>query len=372
VAVDQSRPNALHICPGKKVTPQGVGDDWGRFLVMVAEYKNSVRTQQEMEDEWYDEFNRLRKKFKDRYPKSRLKNWLKRFENAKAILELAKAGDIVLNHYAQYMQSGFANAVHSQFVNRTVDEETPCTCFVWHQNEHFWHARFDTLKLSKPAGEVSGMTPYWDSAESESGPAALAGNYPPLNRSIEFPAPVLDTLVHEMCHWCTSTEFDKCSNLLKGNERALIREGCTEWLKRLAMNDWDSGGYTDVMPRMIEIMESGVIGKEALMHAYFGGVDAQKVIDIIIECFHEKTAERSNEILEKARIADRGQVKKLMARPTYSVNRSQEFRERVSKAFSGADDSVLAAEIKNAVWLKYLRARAAGKPDAQALIIAKQ
>lgn len=52
-----------------------------------------------------------------------------------------------------------------------------------------------------------------------------------------------------MIHWCTSVEYDKYTMAFKGNERALIREGTTEWLKRNAMNDWEAGGYKDVIPR---------------------------------------------------------------------------------------------------------------------------
>lgn len=368
IPFDARRPNALHICPGRRVTPTGLGEGYGRLLVLVDQLKKAARAGEALDQAVMDELDGLLERHQDRYPKKRLSNWAKRLDNEKAITRLAEAGAIVLRAYSAYLQDGFADAVRSQFVTRRVDEETPCTCFLWHQREHQWHARFHVLGLSKPSGEVTGMTPFWDDTEAAAPPAILAGNYPPLNRSIEFPKPKLDTLVHEMIHWCTSVAYDKYTKDFKDNDRALVREGTTEWLKRNAMNDWKTGGYTDVIPRMREIIDGGAVTGEQLMHAYLGGRDVQRTVDAILAGYREGNRARADATTVAFKRSERERVGPLInTNPRFSVNRGLEFRETVARAFSDVDDATLAGLVQNAVWLKYLRARAAGADDAGGL-----
>ena len=368
VPSDPKRPGALHICPGHRVVPS-LREGYGRLVVLIGEYKAAMRADRELEEDKLEELSTLLGEHKDKYSKKRLVNWTARLQNQEAIVQLADAGRIVIRAYAAHMEDGFAEAVANQFANRKVDEEVPCTCFVWHQKEKHWNQRFAVLGLTKPAGEVDGMTNFWDGKEVRAGKGVLAGNYPPLNRSIEFPRPKIGTLVHEMIHWCTSPEYDRMSDALKDNDRATVREGTTEWLKRNALGNWEEGGYKDVFPVMRQIIDSGAITPDQLMAAYFGGRNVRGVIDAILASYHADNDRRGQAALSADLIARRKLYSEQTSSPYYVLRkRSADYRDLVAKTFAGATDAELAAHVKNAAWLKYLRARAGGADDATALL----
>lgn len=364
------RPKTLHVCPGYRVVPSlRVG--YGRLVVLVGEYKAAVRAGSELHEDRMEELGQLLEEHQDKYPEQRLRNWSERWENRQAIVALAEAGATVLRTYAAYMQDGFAQAVRDQFVDRKVDQEIPCTCFVWHHSEAAWKHRFAVLGLTKPAGEASAMTPFWDGQEVLAGEGVLADKYPPLNRSIEFPDPKPDTLTHEMIHWCTSVEYDRRSNALRDNDRAMVREGTTEWLKRNATGRWEEGGYTDVIPRMQQVIESGAITPQQLMEAYFGGQNVQTVIDAILASYHAENDRRGKVALADTNSAERKRVSGLLPDRRFGMQRSADWRNHVAKTFAGLGEADLAEQVKNQGWLKYLRARAAGSDDNAALTAAR-
>jgi hypothetical protein len=160
-----------------------------------------------------------------RYPPKKLSAWAKRQENAEAVEALALAAGQVIQKYSAYLKPEFIAALRSQFADRSVDDELPCTCFVWYQNANKWKQRLSEFTRAGATTEVDGITPFWDQHEADCAPAKLAGNHPPLNRSIEFHKVEAGTLIHEMIHWCTSPLFDQCSfQIADRNEKVLVRE----------------------------------------------------------------------------------------------------------------------------------------------------
>ncbi len=363
VPFNARRPSALHFCPGKRVVPRMPGSP-GRFDELLAKFKAKRLADEDLDDDENDEFGALLKQYRDRFSKERLKVWLERAENRKAIERLAEAGRIVLAKYDDVLPAEFANAVRAQFVNQSLETNAPCTCFLWHKRPESWGHRFADLGLTKPTGEVSGMTPFWDNLDRAL-PARLAGNFAPLNRSIEFPKPKLDTLVHEMIHWCTSPEYDAYTRKIEGNDQALVREGTTEWLKCNATGVWGTGGYKDVLPVMQELIRSGVITESQLAKAYMAGVEVAGTVDALIAGYHAhlsgiaQRATSSTQRLLFSQINDDFR---------FSVTkRAAEFRERVFQAFLPLGVAQRASTVTNAPWLKYLTARAAGDDDATAM-----
>lgn len=174
-----------------------------------------------------------------------------------------------------------------------------------------------------------------------------------------------------MIHWCTSVEYDKYTMAFKGNERALIREGTTEWLKRNAMNDWEAGGYKDVIPRMREIIDGGAVTGEQLMHVLGRQGRAEDGRRDPRELPRGKPGQgrRSEgggpEARARARRAAHQHQREILREPEPG------WRNVVAEAFADVDDATLAAQVKNAAWLKYLRARTAGSDDAAALNAAR-
>jgi hypothetical protein len=351
---------------------QPVDERYERLITLVHRCKAAARKGEDLSYEESVELARLLNKHKDKYPKERLREWHERQQNAEAIGALAAAARTVMLAYAGYMPGEFVAALRDQFVDRTAEDEAPCTCFVWHKTAAEWSSRLIGFGGQLPNGPVDGMTPFWDGALAHSSPALLAGNYPPLNRSIEFPEPKFGTLVHEMIHWCTSPEFHGYSLRLVGNERVLVREGATEWLKRNAMKDWESGGYTDVMPRFRKIIDSRKVDPEQLMAAYFGGRDAESILRRIVEAdrqFVEETMQAVGDEFEKS---ERERLTPMIKKPAFSLNRSPEFRGIVFKAFGRIDETALRAQVQNAAWVKYLLLRKAGSSDADAYTEAKK
>ena len=363
VPFDKKRPNALHLCPGKRVVPRMPGSP-GRFDELLAKLKAKKLADEDLEDDENDEFGALLKQYKDRFSKERLKFLLERADNRTAIERLAEAGRVVLAKYDAVLPAEFVNAVRTQFVNQSLETNAPCTCFLWHKRPESWVFRFSDLGIAKPTGEVSGMTPFWDNPD-RAAPARLAGNFAPLNRSIEFPEPKLDTLIHEMIHWCTSPEYDAYTRKIDGNDQALVREGTTEWLKCNAMGVWGTGGYKDVLPVMQELIQKGVITELRLTRAYLGGVDVPRTVDALIVGYHaqlrgiaDRTISATHRLLFNQVNGDfRFAVTK----------RAPEYRERVFQAFLPLGAAERASTVTDARWLKYLTARAAGGDDATAM-----
>ena len=378
VPLDVKRPNALHVCPGHRVVPRMPGSP-ARFDELVAKFKSKYLLRKDLgrgddsdsplNDEDSSELDTLYDDYEARYPLKRLKNWCKRVDNREAIEALATAARTVVAKYDSVIPADFLNAVRAQFIEPTLEGAEPCTCFVWHKTQKEWEQRFATLRLSKPAGEASGMTPFWDGAESIAKPAKLAGNFPPLNRSIEFPAPKLDTLVHEMIHWCTSPAYDQYSDTFQGNERALIREGTTEWLKCNAVGLFGAGGYKDVLPEIVDLLKEGVITEEQLIRAYLGGENVKATVEALVTGFNRKRQASMNAASIKGNEDERKLLKTQISERSYAVDkRSPEYRERVFKAFGGLNQSQRDSQVTNPRWRKYLSARVAGSDDAAALI----
>lgn len=369
VPLDRKRPFALHVCPGHRVVPRMPGSP-ARLDELMSKFKLCHLLGNELDDDEKQELETLLDEFPTRYSQEGLENWMERVDNRKAIERLAEAARIVIAKYDQVIPADFLNAVRTQFLEQTVESERPCTCFMWHKSENAWAYRFRKLGLTKPAGEVTGMTPFWDKQESVALPVKLAGNFPPLNRSIEFPKPKLDTLVHEMIHWCTSPEYDRYTGSFEGNDKALVREGTTEWLKCHATGVFGTGGYVDVLPEIQALLKQGVVTETQLIRAYLGGEDVKATVDALVSGFHARQQEKSDAAMQKVNEGERkllaGQIND--GGTAYGVaRRSKDYRDRVFKAFGGMPATERERALKSAPWRKYLAARDAGKDDAQAL-----
>ncbi len=370
------RPNAyeLHDCPDRRVVPpfpQRAGDTrYERLLILVHRLKVATRNGEELGEEEQEEFSKLMKLHKGRFPKQGLKNWFERQDNAKAITRLAEAAERIRVCYSAYMPPTFLAALLAEFIQRSVEDETPCTCFVWHKTPGYLMKRLERVSNKRPAGNIDAMTIRWDNAESCSGPALLSGTYPPLNRSIEFEKPKLDTLTHEMIHWCASPEFNLEAQKYSGNDYALICEGATEWLKRHATGDWANGGYTDVMPRFIALMRTDKIRQEELMAAYFGGVNAVQVVAKIKDTDDELQRQKVDAVMQASNAAEFKRFQEQFTDSRFAVaKRSNEYREKAYSIFGALADAALDQALRGARadWKAYLRARKSGDDDAEAL-----
>jgi hypothetical protein len=304
-----------------------------------------------------------------------MRAWMERVDNRKAIERLAQAARIVIAKYDGVIPADFLNAMRSQFAEQIVDSEQPCTCFMWHKSPATWTYRFHKLGLSKPSGEVTGMTPFWDNQESLATPVNLAGNFPPLNRSIEFPKPKLDTLVHEMIHWCTSPAYHQYTADFEGNDRALVREGTTEWLKCHATGVFGTGGYKDILPVIQDLLKDRVISETQLICAYLGGENVKATVDALVTGYH---AQLQAQMRAATQQVDEGTRRVLVENinggsSMFGVSRrGPEYRERVFKAFGAMTEAERAGALHSVPWRKYVAARAAGKIDALALAEALQ
>jgi len=362
----------LHICPGRRVTPKlpRAGDkSFDRLLILVHRFKVAKRQSVDLDEATSEELGELLELHEDRYPPERLSNWSERQENRTAIETLARAADIVTRAFDQFMSADFLAAMREQFLRQDPESETPCTCFVWFRNAYMWKGRLETLG-GKPT--VDGMTPFWGEAVAVARPARLGGTHAPVNRSIEFHEPKLDTLVHEMIHWCTSMPWHEASLPLEGNVSTLVREGSTEWLKRHATNDWMTGGYVDVMPRFRAVMDSGVLTRERLTAAYFGGKDCAAVIRTIIDTDARLVQESTRAYMDGQHARERTAILALFQGRTLTVDRGADFRTRVFTAFGPLPDAEVRTSGLNAQWQRYVLARKAGSDDAAALAAAKQ
>ncbi len=373
---DPVRPHGyrLHDCPDRRVVPpfpQQPGDTrYERLLILVHRFKVATRAGEDMSEVEQEELTKLMKLHKGRFNKQGLKNWIERQDNAKAVARLAEAAERIRVAYSAYIPPSFLAALAAEFIQSSIEDETPCTCFVWHKTPGSLMRRLERVSSKRPAGTIDAMTIRWDTAESCSGPALLSGTYAPVNRSIEFEKPKLDTLTHEMVHWCASPQFNLEALKYSGDEFTTICEGATEWLKRHATGDWESGGYKDVMPRFIALMRTGSISADQLMKAYFGGVNAEAVVSAIRKTDDHLQGQAMNAALQANNLAEVNLLKEQFKSPKFAVaKRTSDYRDRAYRAFGPLEDPAFDEAIRGVRrdWIAYLRARRAGDDDAQAL-----
>jgi hypothetical protein len=209
---------------------------------------------------------------------------------------LAKAAIIILAKFPMIPEN-MEIALVDTFMNPFPDQQG--NCFACYLDEHKWQRRVNSLQQRVNGQVVDGFTVEWDQANPNC-ETEHTNWTAPYNRSIEVPArifvnttgipPSKGTLLHEMLHWMTHPNYKRLVEGNYGNSPwrdpyTFLKEGITEWLKRYAGDDWNTGGYTDVFPIANQILtsEKPPVSIEAVMNAYFGGIDVRNVTEALVK-----------------------------------------------------------------------------------------
>jgi hypothetical protein len=262
-------------------------------------------------------------------------------ENDLAVTELSTAATRVRTFYGADLDSAYAGALTVTFV-----KPLRPTCFRWHKcakTDAAWTDRI-TKDLPNYGFNTGGKTGTTEGAFTLpwTNPAPdvdLAGTKPPYNRCIEFAQPETDYLIHELLHWCTHKDFwAAAAGVADQNERILVKEGTTEWLKR-ELTKQDQGDYADVMPKYRKLLLT--VDPGDVKKAYFRGAGVAAVIAELLSDY------RKREDAERKSAADEGALNHLKTKVMKDLQpwnvKAKRFLDDVYKAFKDASATDLAA-----------------------------
>jgi hypothetical protein len=214
-----------------------------------------------------------------------------------ARLALAAAVRTLDSAYATDMKPEYREALIDTFHNTFPSNTLPLTCYVWYRpnlqnGQRMWSAYLKEAGATDVQGKTDGLTVPLDGSDLATANAWLdtnrkpadlavvgryvtAGNQAPRNRVISTSDLEAHTLVHEMLHWVTHHDFREYTyTAIKDAQLAkFIREGLTEWLTRKGMNEWNKGGYGDLVPHWQNIMSSNALSFADVKVAFFQGRD---------------------------------------------------------------------------------------------------
>lgn len=223
-----------------------------------------------------------------------------------ARLALAKAARSLDTAFGTDMDRTYHTQLVDTFINTSATSAQPLKCFVWFRTgshklaDNFWQVRLKQAGAVDAQGPTNGLTEsqstsnvnawnnWLDTNHAKKGFAVVgryttAGAAPPKDRIIETSTLELHTVAHEMLHWATHETFaDHTKTAIRDATLGkFIREGITEWLTRRGLNQWNQGGYTDMVPIWNEIMNSNAVSFNDLSEAYFRGKDVKDFCDEI-------------------------------------------------------------------------------------------
>jgi hypothetical protein len=234
-------------------------------------------------------------------PIEELDNAIKTQFQEEARQALASAAKSLDHAYGPSMHAAYSRSMADTFINPKCSALTnpppPLKCFIWYrENNQKAKTMFDRvlqsagydaarqgatdgLTLSYSAEMVNQQNAWLDQSLSTEtritviGRTVTAGGGPPEDRIIQTNTLDHHTLSHEMLHWVTHADFADYAHtkITDQNMGKVIREGITEWLTRRALNAWNNGGYRDLVPVVVEVMNSGPITLDKLAEAYFRG-----------------------------------------------------------------------------------------------------
>jgi hypothetical protein len=209
---------------------------------------------------------------------------------SKAVVGLESAARIILNKFPM-IPDWLQSALTRTFIKP--GSNAPAHCFKCYGDKFEWKERLQTL--GQPDADfknlADGLCVEWTSdntACSTKHEIWIA----PYSRAIEIPASVIlttsgidpskGTLLHEMLHWITHPDYKDHVEREYGNNDwqgpyKFLKEGITEWLKRYAVDDWETGGYQDIFPFAESILKDDVHLVKRMMNAYFAGQDVDQV-----------------------------------------------------------------------------------------------
>jgi hypothetical protein len=268
-----------------------------------------------------------------------------RQENDLAVTELTDAATRVRSFYAGHLDSSYAGALTTTFI-----APLRPTCFRWHKcarTDAAWTDRItkDLPRYGYRTGGKTGTTEGaftipWVNPDPD---VDLAGSKPPYNRCIEFPQPNKDSLIHEVLHWCTHEAFDTALHgMADANERALVKEGTTEWLKRELTGQPDQGDYADLMAEYRKAILK--VDPGDVKRAYFRGAGVDAVIAELLSDYRAEQKRKDQEHNQEAAAANLNALKTQVMNQLQPVDLSaKKHLDKVYQAFKGASATELAA-----------------------------
>lgn len=212
-------------------------------------------------------------------------------ETARAALNQAVRA--IIHVYGAKLDPVYHKALLDTFVNNTNSATLPC--FVWFRKSNLWQTRLVGSGWKPAQGVTNGLTVAekpadilnynaWIKQQNFATNLELVGEYQPSGTSAPgdrfIQVNTLDhhTLTHEMLHWCTHATFENISHTqYQGHIGTLIREGITEWLTREALQQPNTGGYTDLVPITENVVTR--IKLDSLFDAYFKGLQVKAFCD---------------------------------------------------------------------------------------------
>lgn len=210
-----------------------------------------------------------------------LTNWVKRKTNADAIIAFRRAAIDIHDAYGNMMDETYRKPLVDIFINSEVDSVQPFTSLIHYRNQQHWQDRLIAKGWKPSQGKTDGLTSAWTAGDiaftSRKMFAAIPGQTPPLNRIVEVPVLNHHTISHELLHWVTHESFKAFfSNSFSPYLRPFIMEGLTEFLTRKALNEWDQGGYVDLVPLWVKMMSSNkAVHIADIEKAYFRGSELE-------------------------------------------------------------------------------------------------
>jgi hypothetical protein len=221
-----------------------------------------------------------------------------REEARTALAEAVRALD---RTYGAALDPAYRKDMLATLHNTVPHAPRPLDCFVWFRStvplgRSLWEnllkavgatddqGKTDGLTVPRDAGQAAGLNAKLD-ANNVTADCAVVGRYAtrgddaPGNRVISVSTLSRHTVVHELLHWVTHETFRKFTydDIKDAMLGKFIREGLTEWLTRSGLNEWDKGGYVDLVPVWQDIMASNAVSVADLTAAFFRGKDVKGV-----------------------------------------------------------------------------------------------
>jgi hypothetical protein len=248
-------------------------DNWGAsdaFVQMTADgsRKQAVKPAlDEMADWLKGEFRRL-----------------ERFEYRDILVTFSQAAQCILHKFPMIPEL-YRNALQDTFIKSGSDSE-PLYCIKWYKSESDWDIRVKEMgDTSNAALSSNAFTVTWPKGQHLRVTKHKQWSEP-FNRAIEFVRFDQGIFTHELLHWCTHEDFKnyiETKFTRRSDEYNFLKEALTEWLKRYATGDPNTGGYPWEFREAVQVTEYAKISEPDVADAYLAGNHIPQTIDRLLK-----------------------------------------------------------------------------------------
>jgi hypothetical protein len=187
------------------------------------------------------------------------------------------------------MDSLYKNALQQTFITDEFGGEK-LYCIKWYQEQDEFSRRITRLgDNTVKAQEAKAFTVTWSSTDEFLCVTEHEQRNAPFNRGIEFHEVDKGSFTHELLHWCTHEDFKnhiEARFARPGPHYDFFKEALTEWLKRYATNDPNTGGYQELYENAVAIAKIAEISELQLAETYLAGRRIEQTADKLYNAYN--------------------------------------------------------------------------------------